>query len=339
MGAAIGVVGASGYTGAEILRYALGHPGLEPVLATSREFAGRPVNEVYRNLPTTLTFSELDLDDLPDLDVIFLALPHGASARTAAALRARGARVVDLSADTRFDDAAIYPGWFGSEHPEPQLLAEAVYGLPELHRDRIAGANLVANPGCYPTAALLAMFPFVRAGVVDTTSIVVSAASGVSGAGRSVAPGVHFSHVDANLKAYGAPTHKHTPEIEQELSRIAGSSVTITFVPHLVPMPRGLLCTAVAQLTARTDVAEILQEAYRHEPFVDVLGTWPETKFVAGSNRAHVHATSDPRTGRVIVSCAIDNLGKGAAGQAIQNANLMLGLEEFAGLSGSGIYP
>lgn len=339
MGARIAVVGASGYTGAELLRLALSHPELEPVLATSREFAGQPVRAIYPNLPTDLAFTTLDLDAAGACDVVFLALPHGAAARTAAELAARGTRVVDLSADLRFDDPEIYPAWFGEAHPEASLLADAVYGLPELHRDALRKATLVANPGCYPTASLLALVPFIEAGVIDPATIVVTAASGVSGAGRGVNPSVHFSHVDSNLKPYGAPTHKHTPEIEQELSRITGAPVTITFLPILAPIPRGLLATATATLTAAADPAALLEARYGDEPFIVRTGAWPETKYASGSNLAFVHAAVDERTGRLITTCAIDNLGKGAAGQALQNANLMLGFEETAGLTGGGLYP
>ena len=339
MGARIAIVGASGYTGAELLRLSLAHPDLEPVIATSREFAGSPVRMVYPNLPTDLAFTTLDLDAAAACDVVFLALPHGAAARTAAELAGRGTRVVDLSADLRFEDPSIYPAWFGEAHPEPTLLADAVYGLPELHRAQLHGAQLVANPGCYPTAALLALLPFVEAGVIDPATIVVTAASGVSGAGRGVNAGVHFSHVDSNLKPYGAPTHKHTPEIEQELTRIAGTGVTITFVPILAPIPRGLLATATATLTSPIDPIEVLETRYANEPFVSRTATWPETKYASGSNMAFVHAATDERTGRLITACAIDNLGKGAAGQALQNANLMLGFDETAGLTGGGLYP
>jgi len=339
MGARIAVIGASGYTGAELLRLALAHPDLEPVLATSREFAGQPVRSVYPNLPTDLAFTTLDLDAAASCDVVFLALPHGAAARTAAELAARGTRVVDLSADLRFDDPEIYPAWFGEAHPEPALLADAVYGLPELHRAQLRDARLVANPGCYPTATLLALLPFLEAGVIDAATIVVTAASGVSGAGRGVNASVHFSHVDSNLKPYGAPIHKHTPEIEQELTRVAGSPVAITFLPILAPIPRGLLATATATLTSSIDPASLLEARYANEPFIVRTGTWPETKYASGSNLAFVHAVADPRTNRLITACAIDNLGKGAAGQALQNANLMLGFEETAGLTGGGLYP
>jgi len=335
-----GIVGASGYTGAELVRLVEAHPVLEPALATSREFAGRPVTDVYPNLSSDLVFQELDLAAAADLDVVFLALPHGASMEIGAALGAGGTRVVDLSADFRLEDAAAYPAWFGGPHTAPEVLTDWVYGLPELHRKDIEGARTVANPGCYPTAALLALAPLVRERIVDHTTIVVSAASGVSGAGRGMSAGVHFSHVDANFKAYGIPTHKHTPEIEQELSTLAGAPVTITFIPHLVPMPRGLLATCVASLTPGADPAATAEAFYDGEPFVRVLrDTLPETKYTAGSNHCLLGYTVDARAGRVIATAAIDNLGKGAAGQAIQNANLMLGLPETSGLTGGGLYP
>lgn len=333
-----GVIGASGYTGAELVRLLCGHPELDLTLATSREFAGGPVADIYPNLPTPLVFEEFDPSRAGDLDVIFLALPHGASMGVATKLVDAGARVVDLSADFRLKDRGLYPEWFGAPHTSPASLSEWVYGLPELHREEIRGARAVANPGCYPTASLLALAPLVAGGLIDPGSIVVSAASGVSGAGRGMNPGVHFSHVDSNFKAYGFPAHKHTPEIEQELSLLAGLPVTVTFVPHLVPMPRGLLATCVASVTGGVDVAEQAAAFYAEEPFVRIVKT-PETKFTAGSNRCLLSYTVDQRTGRVIAVAAIDNLGKGAAGQAVQNANLMLGLPEECGLFGGGLYP
>lgn len=339
MAYSVGIVGASGYTGAESLRLVAGHPALEIAVATSREFAGQAVSSVYPNLQTDLAFTQVDLDQLGGLDLVLLALPHGASAEVAEELSRSSCRIVDLSADFRFSDPSIYQEWFGRKHPTHGSLPGWIFGLPELYRDQIAHATKVANPGCYPTSALLALAPFVEAGAIDLKHIVVTAASGVSGAGRSASPGVHFSHVDSNFKPYGAPKHKHTPEIEQELSRIAGEQVTITFVPHLAPMPRGLLSTAIVPYSSDTDPMSLLAEAYASEPFVKVLEGWPETKFTSGSNLALVSARLDERTGNLITCCAIDNLGKGAAGQAIQNANLMLGLEETAGLMGGGIYP
>jgi N-acetyl-gamma-glutamyl-phosphate reductase len=334
------VAGGSGYTGAELLRLLESHPGFTTAVATSREFTGRKVVDVYPNLRTDLTYTELDPAVLEDVDVAFLALPHGASMEIGARLAKAGVAVVDLSADFRLKDPALYPEWFGSPHVAPETLPDWVYGLPELHRNAIRGARAVANPGCYPTAAILALAPLVSSGLIDPATIVVSAASGVSGAGRKLTNDVHFSHVDANYKAYGLPTHKHTPEIEQELGALAGSAVRITFVPHLVPMPRGLLATCVANATGDADPTDAARATYDGEPFVRVLsGSLPETKYTLGSNNCLLGYSRDDRAGRIIAIAAIDNLGKGAAGQALQNANLMLGLAETEGLTGGGIYP
>lgn len=339
MGSRIGIVGASGYTGAELLRLTLEHPDLEPTVVTSREFEGRAVRQVYPNLPTGLSFVGMDLEQLRELDLVFLALPHGASASVGVALADASCRVVDLSADFRFQDPSIYLEWFGGPHPAPGDLSSWVYGLPELHRSQIASAARVANPGCYPTATLLAIAPLVSAGALDLANLVVTASSGVSGAGRAVSAGVHFSHVSSNISYYGAPKHKHTPEIEQEIGRLSGSAVQITFLPQLVPMPRGLLASVIAPAIGPHDPLETLTQAYADEPFVEVIETWPGTKVASGSNRAFVTARRDERTGRIIAACAIDNLGKGAAGQAVQNANLMLGLSETTGLTAGGVYP
>ncbi|MFA5889407.1 MAG: N-acetyl-gamma-glutamyl-phosphate reductase [Actinomycetota bacterium] len=336
----VGIVGASGYTGAELVRLVSGHPELDLVLATSREFLGRRVADVYPNLDTTLAFEEFDADAAAGLDLVFLALPHGASMEPGARMAAAGTAVVDMSADFRLQDPLAYQEWYGTVHPVPETLPQWVYGLPEIYRSRIAGARAVANPGCYPTASLLALAPLVSRGIIDPASIVVSAASGVSGAGRGLSPGVHFSHVEGNFKAYGFPGHKHTPEIEQELTALAGEPVRITFVPHLVPMARGLLATCVAGLIDDRDPCEIASEFYAGERFVRVLpDALPETKFVHGSNRCLLGYRVDRRANRVVACAAIDNLGKGAAGQAVQNANLMLGVAEGAGLTGEGVYP
>lgn len=338
----VGVVGASGYTGAELLRLLAGHPELEVAVATSREFAGRDIASAYPNLASYAgrTFEELDPANLEGLDLVFLALPHGASMELGARLAGAGARVVDLSADFRLADAGAYPQWYGAAHSAPEWLGKWAYGLPELHREEIRGHSLVANPGCYPTAALLALAPLVAARLIEPSTIVVSAASGVSGAGRGLSAGVHFSHVDANFKAYSPGTHKHTPEIEQELGRLAGEQLRVTFVPHLAPMPRGLLATCTAGLAPGVDPRRVADEPaafYAAEPFVRVLPGPPETKYTLGSNACHLFSTADVRAGRAIAVAAIDNLGKGAAGQAVQNANLALGLHETAGLRLAGV--
>lgn len=340
----VAVVGASGYSGAELLRLIAGHSGMDVTVATSREFAGKDIAAVYPNLSAYAgtAFVELDPDTLAGLDLVFLALPHGASMAVGAPLAGAGVRVVDFSADFRLTDPAVYRQWYGAEHSAPEWLGKWIYGLPEINRDALRGAALVANPGCYPTAATLALAPLLAAGLIEPAGITIAAASGVSGAGRGMSAGVHFSHVDANVKAYGLGTHKHTPEIEQELGRIAGETVTVTFVPHLVPTARGLLATCTARLTpgaTATAIFDAVAARYEGEPFVRATPAPPETKFVSGSNGAHVYATADSRTGTAIAVCAIDNLGKGAAGQALQNANLMLGFAETEGLTAGGIYP
>ncbi len=338
----VGIVGASGYSGAELLRLLEDHPQLVPAVATSREFAGRKVSDVYPNLPSDLAFTDIDLDLIAGLDLVFLALPHGVSMTLAPALADRGTPLVDFSADFRLHDADAYPEWFGHNHTSPGTLQDWIYGLPELHRKEIAGAGLVANPGCYPTAVLLALAPLVESGLIDTEGIVVSAASGVSGAGRGVSPGVHFAHVHGSVRAYGFPGHKHTPEIEQELTLLAGRTVRVTFVPHLVPASRGLLATCVAPLAGGVDGGTLFQAArdrYADEAFVRVVEDLPETGHLAGSNGCSVAYRADLRTGRAVAVAAIDNLGKGAAGQALQNANLMLGLPETLGLGTGGLYP
>ncbi len=340
----VGVVGASGYTGAELMRLLTSHPGMEPVVATSREFAGHDIARVYPNLSSFSgrAFEPLDEEKLLDLDLVFLALPHGASMGIGARLASAGTRVVDLSADFRLHDPEAYPRWFGREHSAAEWLGKWAYGLPELHRDEIRGNQVVANPGCYPTAALLALAPLLAERLIDPKSIFISAASGVSGAGRGVTPSVHFSHVAGSVSAYSVTGHKHIPELEQELARLSGESVAVSFVPHLVPMSRGLLATCTASLTGSADagaVAAAVATRYAGEPFVRATPGPPQTKYTLGSNVCHVWATADERSGRAIAIAALDNLGKGAAGQAIQNANVMLGLPETLGLASDGVYP
>jgi N-acetyl-gamma-glutamyl-phosphate reductase len=339
-----GVFGASGYTGGELLRYLAAHPVLNLTWATAETNAGKTVGEVFGHLSEfrDVRLAPGDPETAPELDVAFLALPHGRAAETGRALAAKGVRVVDLSADWRLHDVAAYDQWYGWTHPAVDELSEWVYGLPETHRADIQDAKAVANPGCYPTAAILALAPLLSAGLVDSQGINISAASGVSGAGRKVAAEYLFSELDSSVRAYGIGTHRHTPEIEQELSLASGGPVTVTFTPHLVPMARGLLATCFARLTGTSEEARAaLEAAYKAEPFVRVLpeGAQPATKHVSGTNMALIGMGADARTGTVVVTCAIDNLGKGAVGQAVQNANLMLGLEETTGLATEGIYP
>ncbi len=337
-----GVLGASGYAGAELLRLLAAHPSLEVVVAAARGHAGEEVGTHTPSLAAAypgLTYAAMGpdaLDALDGLDVAFCALPHGQSQALVPRLADRVGLVVDLAADFRLKDAALYPQWYGEAHTAPELLGTAVYGLPELYRDRLVGAPLVAAPGCYPTAAILALAPFVRSGAVERSGIVVDAASGVSGAGRAASDRLHFGAVDEDFTAYGLLTHRHTPEIEQAL----GASVL--FTPHLAPMNRGILATCYARPTARltTDAAlGLLHDAYGGEPFVVVSERSPSTKAAAGSNCAHLTARVDGRTGWLVVLCALDNLVKGAAGQAVQCANAVLGLPETTGLPVAGMYP
>ena len=331
------VVGASGYAGGELIRLLSGHPSVEIASVHARERDGAPVaGELPHLAPLGLTFRD---GEPGEVDVAFLALPHGASAALAARLLERGVTVVDIGADFRLRDADTYATWYGAPHPNPELLGEAVYGLTEWSRDRLTGARLIANPGCYPTAALLALLPLARCGAIGG-DVIVDAKSGISGAGRSAGADYLFTELTESTRAYGLGGHRHRPEIEQGLAA-AGASGPVTFVPHLVPQSRGLLATCYVTLGEDLDddrLAAILHEAYDTEPFVHVSDTPPATKQVTGSNHAFVHARRVAERRAVVVS-VIDNLGKGAAGQAIQNMNVALGLDEAAGLTGLGLHP
>ncbi|MEX0658800.1 MAG: N-acetyl-gamma-glutamyl-phosphate reductase [Egibacteraceae bacterium] len=336
----VGIVGGSGYGGAELLRLLAGHPVLKVRTVAAKSNAGRDLAEVFPHLGMTGTLAPSEPEALAGCDVVFLATPHAASLELAPALLDQGALVVDLSGAFRLD-AATFTEWYGLPHTAPEL-APGTYGLPELWRGDLAGARLIANPGCYPTAALLALCPL--GGVAEPTGVVIAGMSGTSGAGKGLRDDLHVSHAVANVSPYAAPRHRHTPEIEAGWARAAGQRAAVTFTPHLVPMARGLLATLSARPAPGTtpeDIRAAFDDAYRHEPFVTVLpeGSWPATAHVSGGNAAHVGVASDPRTGRVTVACAIDNLVKGAAGQAIQNANVALGLSEAAGLSAAGVYP
>jgi N-acetyl-gamma-glutamyl-phosphate reductase len=343
----VAVAGASGYTGVELLRFLGQNPAVRVVAATAETHANQAVSRVFPNLNGFVDITCVPLDPAVlarEAEFVFLALPHKASMTVAGDLIARGVRVLDLSADFRLKDPGAYPTWYGFEHTARALLGEAVYGLPELHRDRIATARLVAVPGCYPTSTILGLAPLLRRGLVDTETIVVDSISGVSGAGRKPELPTHFSEVNESLKAYGVAKHRHTPEIEQELAGLAGRPVTITFTPHLAPLTRGILTTITARLTRQQGTAELLtvyREYYAEQPFVRVLdeGRLPETKHVLHSNLCDIGVVSDARTGRVIVVSAIDNLAKGASGQAVQCFNLMAGLDERSGLWVPGLFP
>ena len=343
----VAVAGASGYTGAELLRLLLQHPLTKVVALTAETHANQPIGKVFPSLAGFLDLACLPLDTAKlaaEAEFVFLALPHKTSMAVGADLIQRGTRVLDLSADYRLKDAAAYPRWYGMEHVAPDLLKEAAYGLPELHRGEIADARLVAVPGCYPTGAVLGLAPLIAEGLVDPDSVIIDAISGVSGAGRKAELPYHYSELNESLKAYGVATHRHTPEIEQELSRLAGREVTVSFTPHLAPLTRGILTTITASLQSRRSAGDLLQifrRFYQDRAFVRILeeGQLPETKQVLHSNFCDIGLVSDGRTGRVVVVSAIDNLVKGASGQAIQCFNLMAGLDERAGLWIPGLFP
>ncbi len=337
----VGILGASGYGGAETLRLLAGHPDLDVVHVAAHSHAGTEVAELYPNLAAAyggLVFEPIDPAACRGLDLVVCAMPHGASQALMPDLRTRVGCVVDLAADFRLKDPSLYPAWYGAAHTCPALLAEAVFGLPELFGAELPGARLVAAPGCYVTAAALALAPLVRSGAVDPSGVIVDAASGASGAGRGAKDDLHFAHVDGNFAAYGLLTHRHTPEIEQA----TGAQVLLT--PHLAPMPRGILATVYARPaggrpTTTSALLDLYHDAYAGEPFVVVSQRSPATKATLGSNSCHLTARFDERTGWVIAIAALDNLVKGAAGQGIQCANLALGLDETAGLPAVGIYP
>jgi N-acetyl-gamma-glutamyl-phosphate reductase len=327
------VFGAAGFTGALTARLLYGHPTFQLHALTARSDVGRTLQDLYPYHRVPLALEELDLDAHGGVDAAVVAYPHGAAAPLVAELRQRGVRVVDLSADFRLRDPAVYELWY-REHPVPALLAEAVYGLPERYRDQIIRADLVANPGCYPTAALLALAPLAREGLI--ADVVIDAKSGVSGAGRAPSEKTHFVTVDENVSAYGVPRHRHTPEIEQELGAL-GANVPLTFTPHLLPLDQGELLSCYARTVdggaVGTDLERLYSDAYAGEPFVEVVSTPPGVRDVRETNICRISVHRDERSGRAIVFAAIDNLWKGAASQAVQNLNLMFGLSEGEGIT------
>jgi N-acetyl-gamma-glutamyl-phosphate reductase len=324
------VAGASGFAGALAAQIVWNHPRLELVTVTARSDTGRALDELYPRYRVPLTLEEIDLERLEEIDAALVAYPHGASAPLVAELRALDIAVVDLSADFRLTDLSVYERWYGA-HGAPGLMEDAVYGLPELYRERIAEAQLVASPGCYPTAALLALAPLAEAGLIE--DVVIDAKSGVSGAGRDGA-GTHFVSIDENTIAYGVAGHRHRPEIVQELGCL-GAEPSLSFVPHLVPLDQGELASCYVRPSrqlAEAELAELYENRYAAEPFVELVGAPPGVREVRDTNLCRIHATIEPEGGRVLVFAAIDNLWKGAAGQAVQSLNLMLGLDETEGL-------
>jgi N-acetyl-gamma-glutamyl-phosphate reductase len=338
----LGVVGASGYAGAELLRLAASHPSFHVVVATGDSQAGQPIASLYPSLAAAYgaeVFAEYTSSLFADhgVDIAVLALPHGASQALVPTLLESTRFVVDVAADFRLKDAALYPQWYGEPHACPELLPRFAYGLPELFRDEVKGASAIATPGCYPTAASLAIAPLVRLGLIETTGVIVDAACGVSGAGRALKHTSHFCTVDEDFTAYGLIDHRHTPEIEQN------TGAQVLFTPHLAPMNRGILATCYARPAApdvsTASVMEALTDFYANEPFVVVSDRSPSTKATLGSNCAHLTARVDERTGTVVVLSAIDNLVKGTAGASIQCMNILTGLPETTGLPIVGVYP
>lgn len=343
----VGIIGASGYAGGEVLRYLLGHPEVTVTCLGSRTYEGRHIGCAFpsllgRDLPLCESYEDSTADRA---DVFFLAQHNGWAMKIAPKLLDAGKKVIDMSADFRFRDAAVYEEWYKTPHVDKNLSKSAVYGLPELKRADIKQASLVANPGCYPTSAILATAAAIKSGIIDATSIIVDSKSGVSGAGRTkFEVGFLYAELTESFKPYGVGNHRHTPEIEQELSEVAGKAITISFTPHLVPMVRGILTTAYATLTREittADVIDIYKELYADSQFVVVLdeGQYPVTKNVTSSNYCHIGLKVDPRTNRLVMMSAIDNMGKGSSGEAVQCMNLMMGLPESMGLTQPAVYP
>jgi N-acetyl-gamma-glutamyl-phosphate reductase len=339
----VAIFGSSGYAGGELIRLLDGHPDLELSYLGANTTAGSRLAAVHPHLTGgDRVLQANDPEAVAGAELVFLALPHGASAEPAMTLLERGIKVVDIGSDFRMDTNDRYREAYGIDHPFPAELGRWVYGLPELHREAIAASDRVAVPGCYPTSAILPLAPVLAAGMVEPTGIVVDSMSGVSGAGRGVQATLQFGAVDESVKAYQVLRHRHRPEMERGLDQVAGGGLQLIFTPHLVPMQRGILTTAYAATVDGTtfeDIVTALDDAYLDEPFVSLIETSPETRWVVGSNRAFISAYLDDRTGTAVLISAIDNLVKGAAGQAVQNANLMLGLDETAGLPREGWMP
>jgi len=341
----VGIINVTGYAGVELARLLYQHPEVELTSVTGRSAAGKSVGEVFPHLASIDLTIEAELGEV---DLAFSAMPHQASAKQVIPLLDRGIKVVDISADFRLKDANEYLRWYGFTHPAPELLKQAVYGLTELYRSQVASAQLVANPGCYPTGAILALAPAVKAGIIEP-DIIIDSKSGVSGAGRSLSLQTHFTEANEDAAAYALDGHRHLPEIVQELKLLSPQQpLSITFVPHIIPMTRGILTTGYARLAldklsvdkkGREELFQLYQDFYQDEPFVKVVEFPPHTKHTWGNNLCLIHPTIDTRTGRLVVISATDNLVKGAAGQAIQNMNLMLGLPETTGLEALAVYP
>lgn len=335
----VGIMGATGYAGEQLAWFLYKHPQVTVEFYSSHNYASIMYNEVYNNyygyIEDVCVNMETAISKLPNINVLFIALPHGKAFEITEKALSLGVKVIDLGADFRLKSKEVYEDWYGVKHESEELLESAVYGLTELNREAIKQCNLLANPGCYPTATILALTPLLKNDLIDINSIIVDAKSGVSGAGRSASIGSLFTECNESIKAYGVATHRHTPEIEQELSKASLENVMISFTPHLVPMNRGILSTCYSSLKTdmtTTEVIALYRAFYKDDYFIKIINGMPETRWVRGSNLCHIGIKVDKRTKRVIIVSAIDNLIKGAAGQAVQNMNLMFGLEEITGL-------
>ncbi len=344
----VGIIGVNGYGGGELLRLLAAHPEAEVTVVASRSQAGRTIAQVFPSFRGTrwghLVVSDQSSPEFDECDLVFLALPHGVSAACAPTFLAKGIKVIDLGADFRLKEAAVYAEWYNQQHPHPELLQEAVYGLPELNREEIKKARLIGNPGCYPTSILLALAPLLPTDLRADGVIIVDSKSGISGAGRTTKDELHFPEADQDFRAYGLVKHRHLPEIEQEASKLAGKEVLVSFTPHLIPVSRGIFSTlnlAAGRATSTQELTELYQAFYEKEPFVTVLtgNDLPQTKAVLYTNRVQLAVRYDSRTNRIIILSVLDNLVKGAAGQAIQNMNLLFGLKETTGLDAPGLWP
>ncbi len=342
----VGIIGATGYVGIEIVRLLQNHPEFNISTVVSQSFVGKKISDVYPNLRNVfdLECEELDIEKISQkADIFVTALPHGISKDVIPKLVEKGKIIMDHSGDFRYKDVEVYEKWYNTKHNMPELLDLAVYGLPELHRKAIKNAKIIANPGCYPTCSVLGLAPLLSNKLIETKNIIIDAASGVTGAGRNTELPNQFCECTENFKAYKVSTHRHTSEIEQELSLLANEEIIVSFTPHLVPMKRGMLSTIYANLTSEKSASELIslyKEFYKDEFFVRILdeGKLPETKFVAGSNYIDISVVVDKRLNRVIVLSAVDNLGKGAAGQAVQDMNIIYGFPEHTGLTTPGLY-
>lgn len=336
-----GIIGATGYAGQELIRLLYNHSDIDIVHLSSHSYAGKKLSEVYPNFTGIMDIELAGLDAqqmADDCDVIFFALPHGLAAGQISEDLLKKVKIIDLGADFRLKDKEVYENWYNVKHPAPEFLKEAVYGLCELNREKIKTARIAANPGCYTTCSITSLAPLAAGDLIDLSSLIIDAKSGITGAGRSLSLPTHFTESNESFKAYGVGTHRHTPEIEQELSTIAGKDIILSFTPHLVPMNRGILTTSYASLTKEISsekLIDIYKEYYKNENFIRIYSkdSLPETRFVRNSNFVDIGIKTDPRTNRVIIIAAIDNLIKGAAGQAVQNMNIMFCLPEDKGLN------